>query len=963
MAQFPSLATGGAGQVLSKRIQEGIDAASDGDTVIVARGTYVENIEFKGKNIVLTSTSLTYAERVASTIIDGNKAGSVVTFSGTEDEECVLSGFTIRNGKALHGAGILGGTWDRRTRAKIESNLITENSASVYGGGLWRCGGTIQNNTVSGNSAGWAGGFYDCNGTILNNIISRNSADDEGGGLWRCTGAIRGNIITGNSAWYGGGLCCCDGTIADNVIAGNAAEWYGGGADRCGSSIQDNVIAGNWAPDGGGLFVCHGTIENNLITHNRAEEEGGGLLGCWGTVRDNTITDNSANSGGGLYGCDGTIQKTAITHNSAESGGGLYRCDDTVENNIVTGNSAKLYGGGLYQCDGTIQNNTISANSAEYRGGGLFECRGVIRNSIICGNSAPEGAQLFDCIPPSHSCVEGWAAGGRANIADDPLFADPSGGDYHLQGASPCIDAGANFYWFTWPQGDMEGNCRLHGSRVDMGCYEYGSSRDRDGDLLSDSEEGAAGTDPNGEDSDGDGLRDGLEVLRGTDPRQATSAGLITVPAGIPTIQHAICVAINGDEIVVRPGTYTENLQFCGPDITLRSADPQNAAVVASTVIDGGGAGPVVRFLGKETKAAVLAGLTIRNGYAGEGGGVYGGGSRATIRNNVITGNSARLSGGGLSWCGGTITKNVITGNSADFGGGLFRCFGDMEDNTIVGNRALKKGGGLLWSGAMINKNIIADNWAGESGGGLHDCGGIIWNNIISGNWAGLHGGGLDACDGDAGNNTIAGNSARYAGGAMYDCYGLFYNCIIWGNRANEGAQLYQSGWLIYSCVQDWSEAGEGNIDDDPQFVSPGRWDDSGTPDDPGDDVWIEGDYHLLPGSPCIDAGRNADWMLGALDLDGDPRIIFGYSSLTVDMGADERRFNLNILTVEGGAGTQTQLTWSSHPVATYVIWSSPDLLSGMWVEEATILSQDWSSSWVDPDTLSRRKFYRIEPK
>ena len=92
-----------------KTIQEGIGKALDGDTVTVAEGVYVENIQFKGKNIVLTSTDPLDPSVVASTIIDGNKLGSVVTFSGTETEACVLSGFTVRNGKSNEGGGISGG--------------------------------------------------------------------------------------------------------------------------------------------------------------------------------------------------------------------------------------------------------------------------------------------------------------------------------------------------------------------------------------------------------------------------------------------------------------------------------------------------------------------------------------------------------------------------------------------------------------------------------------------------------------------------------------------------------------------------------------------------------------------------------------------------------------------------------------------------------------------------------------
>ncbi len=277
-------------------------------------------------------------------------------------------------------------------------------------------------------------------------------------------------------------------------------------------------------------------------------------------------------------------------------------------------------GAGLYGCDGAIQNNTIVDNSAA-DSGGLADCRGTIINCIIWGNAPPEGAQLYDSAPPYHCCIEDWTAGGEGNTSDNPEFVK---GSYRLQAHSPCIDAGVNYYWFAWPQRDLDGNCRLAGPSVDMGCYEYDSSPDRDGDLLSDQDEAAANTDPEREDTDGDGLRDGLEALRGSDLLSPTPAAVLEVPSGVPTVQGALCLAVNGDEIVVAPGIYPENIRFCGTEIILRSSEPENSDIVASTVLDGDRAGPVVSFAGNESQECVLSGFTVRNGEAAYGGGIQG---------------------------------------------------------------------------------------------------------------------------------------------------------------------------------------------------------------------------------------------------------------------------------------------------------------------------------------------------
>jgi len=84
---------------------------------------------------------------VGNTIIDGHQAGPVVTFTGTENEYCWLSGFTLRNGSAQYGGGVLGGVSDRHTHATIQNNLIASNYADC-GGAVALCDGTIQNNTI-----------------------------------------------------------------------------------------------------------------------------------------------------------------------------------------------------------------------------------------------------------------------------------------------------------------------------------------------------------------------------------------------------------------------------------------------------------------------------------------------------------------------------------------------------------------------------------------------------------------------------------------------------------------------------------------------------------------------------------------------------------------------------------------------------------------------------------------------
>jgi len=284
-------------------IQGGINAAVNRDTVLVAPGTYVENINFLGKSIIVMS------EQGANfTTIDGNQAGSVVTFESGEDENAVLLGFTVTNGLGggsypnYTGGGI---TCKNSSDPTITNNVITLNSASSSGGGIASLDYSnpiITNNIISMNIASSGGGIYgdDSFLTILDNTITENVATFYGGGIYAYyTGAIvQNNIIKGNRASYkGGGMGILEAThtsypiwdVIDNIIADNSAETGGGGISiQCdfpppGHNITNNTITGNQANLGGAIALylsAYPVITNSILWGNSAPEiyvsEGGG---------------------------------------------------------------------------------------------------------------------------------------------------------------------------------------------------------------------------------------------------------------------------------------------------------------------------------------------------------------------------------------------------------------------------------------------------------------------------------------------------------------------------------------------------------------------------------------------------------------------------------------------------------------------------------------------------------------
>jgi len=432
------------------------------------------------------------------------------------------------------------------------------------------------------------------------------------------------------------------------------------------------------------------------------------------------------------------------------------------------------------------------------------------------------------------------------------------------------------------------------------------------------------------------------------------------------TVREGLDAAQEGDTVIVAPGVYMKRspvsargqthvkralarhgldsatVALAGKNVVLRSVDPLDPHVVASTILDGEHQHRVFGFFGTENETCVLSGFTIRNGRAPFAAGIYGsswgGHTRATIENNVISGNVADADmqgGGGIAFCDGVIRNNIIINNLAvgyehSAGGGLLDCDGVIEGNIIADNAAEY----TWWT-----------TTSGADGGGLYSCDGIIQSNLILRNSSSSSGGGLYYSAGTIRNNVIAGNSA-FDGPGLTGARGTIVNCIIWGNTSPlEFPQLHISSQPTYSCIQDWTGGGEGNIAEEPRFVDAEK-----------------GDFRLLPGSPCIDAGFN-DPELPQTDIAGMHRILFGGKSLTVDMGAYE--YYINDLT-PGPNPDQTTFTWSSLADKTYSIFYSSDLLTWCLALASFPSSGNQTTLWIDdgsltgiPPSLIRLRFYR----
>lgn len=349
--------------------------------------------------------------------------------------------------------------------------------------------------------------------------------------------------------------------------------------------------------------------------------------------------------------------------------------------------------------------------------------------------------------------------------------------------------------------------------------------------------------------------------------------------ADFNNIQAAIDDAANGDSIIVANGAYTgdgnRDIDFKGKRIVVYSQYGPESCIIDC---NGTEAEPHRGFYfhSGETAESVLEGITIKNGYASSAAGIACVDSSPTIIDCRIVNCTAESAGGGI-YCGGdsapTVTATVITGNVARWGAGLYGCGGSFEQCEITANNAEMGGGGLYDCSCTLSNCVISSNWA-YYGSGIGYCHvGPLVNCLISGNTAYAEGGGFWLSDAVVKNCTVTGNRALGYGGGICGSSGAISDSIIWANTAPSGAQLYDCTEIIYSCIQDYSGTGLGNIDIDPCFFDPGWWDSNGTPDDVNDDTWYQGDYHLMTlawrwdaaaqwwtwddvTSRCIDAGN-----------------------------------------------------------------------------------------------------------
>jgi hypothetical protein len=696
--------------------------------------------------------------------------------------------------------------------------------------------------------------------------------------------SLSGVTITGgNITQRGGGLCISNSlgvTLDSCTVSNNAARLNGGGIYIVGSTnvtFASCLIAGNTQQDsgsdwvyryGGGVYAenSFGVFSNTTVRNNMAAPVGNNYMSGGGL--------SLVNGGWSLTDC--VLAFNRVVAGTIAQGGALHINGGThrVRNSLVIGNEGAS-GDGVFLESGNLAvlNATFYGNVGE----GARRAAGTlsVSNAIFWRNMSADvvgGAGLGFCDTES-----GLSNGVNGCISADPLFEK----GFYLAAGSPCTDAGST-------------------NASDLGLSGYTTRADgaTDADRVDLGHHHAAGITV---------LPDLYVAVTGADSNDGLSWA-----TAFRSITKALTAATVGTRIHVGAGTYANGFETFPLNMTKHGLQLLGTNS-ATTIISAAGSGQRALNVSEVMVGGRVQGITLAGGNsAGSGGGAsISMASDLSVESCVIAGNRSDVGGGGIyvqdspkvAFVGCTLTGNVMA-VAADwgvgYGGGLYaynskgavsNCVFRNNHTYNAGGHGVTRGGGFAVAGgawlvaecAFVSNRTATTTSSDNGGNSARGAGAYVGsgthtfrNTLIARNdcYAGYAGTFGDGAHVDGGSMalqscTLADNSGegmRSLGGSA-----AATNSILWGN----GDDVAGTVTLGYCDVEDGDSSDvNGCIAADPLFLSAAA-----------------GDYRPKPVSPCINAGTNETWMLGAFDLDGSPRIKGG----RVDIGAYES---------QGAAGT-----------------------------------------------------------
>ncbi len=445
-------------------LKSAISIASDGDTIIVANGSYsgVNN-----SNLSISQSGLTIkAAEGASPSISGSSARRIFLLTG---QNIVLQGLFLTSGKVNsdYGGGVLiasdgvtiknctfynckalygGAVFISGNNIVIDDCEFKSNTAYdsklTRGGAIYINGGyenILVNNSRFGvngyNRADYGGAIFMSSPAVFNNTVFNNNIADDNGGAFYVTNTAKNSLFEncsfGNNAAYG---------RYTSVTGGGAMAIY-----STGNRIINSNFTKNWVSECGGalmIFRSNNEIINTIFDENKAAKGGaiclrfisGGInentsiIGCNFTSNGKALPKKELLTKGGAiysYANKTYILDSKFEDNVALSGGAvLFGCDangnrannNTIENSTFKNNQAVRYGGGAISSASNgdkILNSTFISNTAKNYGGALSMDYVDVYNSTFTDNMAIEGTAIY--------AIETYVEGSdfSSNIADN----------------------------------------------------------------------------------------------------------------------------------------------------------------------------------------------------------------------------------------------------------------------------------------------------------------------------------------------------------------------------------------------------------------------------------------------------------------------------------------------------------------------------------------------------------------
>lgn len=706
---------------------------------------------------------------------------------------------------------------------------------------------------------------------------------------------------------------------------GSASSQYRGfhfHSNEGASSVVEGILIKNGYADDGGGILCENsspTFNNVYFSRNQATDDGGGLAcvdhaspslsGCLFDYCE------AGDDGGGLYARNWSspmLNDCIFRWNEAadRGGGAVFVVNSFPEltNCVFYGNIGVNGGGACFvYAYGPMTDCLFYDNTASF-GGGL-QCYGnaqcTITRCTFSGNGASSGGGVYcrnNSSPSLINTIVAFSTQGEA-VARLETNCNPT---------MTCCDvygnSGGDWVGYIAAQAGINGNI----SEDPLFC----NATYKDFTLNEDS--------PCAQASCG---------VIGAMPVGCASV-VVVVPGGDITIEDAVGDVADGGTIELTDGTFTgtgnKNIDFQGKTITVRSQSGNPDACI----IDCEGDGRAFYLHNSEGPDSVISGLTIKNGNASDGAGIFCNGASPTITNCKFINNTASNAGGGIlvNRANPKISDCVFSGNHAVWGGGGMHNYYanpqvsgcDFDENTCE-----YWGGGIHndYTNGGLNPSItdctFTNNTSDQYGGGMYNrrsASPTVMGCTFVDNTAGLGGAGMYNRTGGSPSVTACyffGNQATNCGGGIYnrdDSSPAVTNCMFTGNTAEQyGAGMHNretASPTVMNCTFANNTAGifggaiHQTTDPTPTITNCILW--GNTPDeiygglpvvtysdidqtgyggggnirlaplftdaDGPDDVMgtADDDLQLLSGSPCIDAGTSEEAPVS--DLDGNPR-------------------------------------------------------------------------------------------